>query len=625
MTEVDKIIEDYLRAEKTDYAIMINGDWGCGKTYYLNHEFKDVVSKIVAPKSILNKGNKLRTFFDKRSEKNEMRYYKPAYVSLYGLSSAEDFYQRVFFGVNGWADNGMIRLLGLGVSKAIEYVGVNTDSKDAKAITFIDTNRVLVFDDLERICEDKITIKEVLGLLNSYSEHDERKVVIACNEDAFVGEEVEDELRRAYKKYKEKSVRFTYNFHSDIVGVYDIVVNKQKNTSYRDFLLSNKARILHVFNSGGRNNLRTLIFFVDAFKQIFDEVSNVVYKDDVLYNLMVTMLLYTMEYKGGRDAAELKSLNPARYSIDTSLFGFNKLDKDAKDKEQKDYPTEFREKYSEWIDYFVNNDVFMDYIVDGYLDTTELIKEIGNMDKTIASRIMKPEGVVFQKLKGYTSLRDDEVVPVIEEILGFVDEDRYNIYDLMYVYAELLKCDYWHFSGFKLTEDIKHRIRESMDRQKQSHVYNPMFEMKIPMWDDEGNKKEYQYYQDMKRHAMILNHEAKMRDNRQDADAFMKAAEEEDIKALSAFRIDPERVISISGFDWKKIWNLIETGSNPLACELCNCVMYLTSVGNLQPDDASKIVDEFMPMLENYDAQKDHRVRAMYIDELKKHIRGRMR
>lgn len=28
---------DNLVAENTDYAIMINGDWGCGKTYYIRH------------------------------------------------------------------------------------------------------------------------------------------------------------------------------------------------------------------------------------------------------------------------------------------------------------------------------------------------------------------------------------------------------------------------------------------------------------------------------------------------------------------------------------------------------------------------------------------------------------
>lgn len=618
MNGIDKIISDYLQVENTDYAIMINGDWGCGKTYYLNNDFKNLVERMVVPKSNLNKTTqKIRRFFGKRKLGNEEGiYYKPAYISLYGLSSAEDFYQRVFFGVKGWDNNGVIRFFGVGASKLIEYVGVSVDGKDAKAITFINTNRVMVFDDLERICEDKISIKEVLGLINSYSEHDKRKVVIACNEDAFVGAEVEDELRKAYKKYKEKSVRFTCNFHSDIAGVYGIVVKQVKDDSYRDFLQNDKDRILYVFNIGGRNNLRTLIFFIDAFEQVFDKVNNVEYKDDVLTNLMVTILIYTMEYKEGKSADDLKSLNPINLSINTSLLGIKK------NNEQDDYPTAFRKKYSELIDSFVANDVFVDFIMDGYLNITELNNEIHNIDKTVGSRKLKPEGIEFQRLKSYSSLGDDEVLQVVENILGYVDKDNYNIYDLMYVYAELVKYDYWHFSGFNLSEGIKNRIRESMDRQKQSHIYNPMFEMKIPMWDKADNTKEYQVYQEMKQYAISINREAMVRDNRQDADVFMQAAEKEDVKTLSAFRIDPKNEISISGFDWNKIWNLIEKGSNPVACELCNCVMYLTSVGNLQPDDVRKIVNEFIPLLEKYDTQKDHRVRAMYIDELKKHICG---
>ena len=618
MNEIDKIISDYLQVENTDYAIMINGDWGCGKTYYLNNDFKNLVERMVVPKSNLNKTTqKIRRFFGKRKLGNEEGiYYKPAYISLYGLSSAEDFYQRVFFGVKGWDNNGVIRFFGVGASKLIEYVGVSVDGKDAKAITFINTNRVMVFDDLERICEDKISIKEVLGLINSYSEHDKRKVVIACNEDAFVGAEVEDELRKAYKKYKEKSVRFTCNFHSDIAGVYGIVVKQVKDDSYRDFLQNDKDRILYVFNIGGRNNLRTLIFFIDAFEQVFDKVNNVEYKDDVLTNLMVTILIYTMEYKEGKSADDLKSLNPINLSINTSILGIKK------NNEQDDYPTAFRKKYSELIDSFVANDVFVDFIMDGYLNITELNNEIHNIDKTVGSRKLKPEGIEFQRLKSYSSLGDDEVLQVVENILGYVDKDNYNIYDLMYVYAELVKYDYWHFSGFNLSEGIKNRIRESMDRQKQSHIYNPMFEMKIPMWDKADNTKEYQVYQEMKQYAISINREAMVRDNRQDADVFMQAAEKEDVKTLSAFRIDPKNEISISGFDWNKIWNLIEKGSNPVACELCNCVMYLTSVGNLQPDDVRKIVNEFIPLLEKYDTQKDHRVRAMYIDELKKHICG---
>lgn len=621
MTKIDKIISDYLKAENTDYAIMINGDWGCGKTYYLNNDFKNLVGGIQAPKSILNKTTqKISIFFRKRKQENGRNiHYEPAYISLYGLSSPEDFYQRVFLGVNGWANNGVIRLLGLGASKVFEFIGVSTEGKNAKTVTYIDTNKVLVFDDLERISEDKISVKEVFGLINSYSEHDKRKVVIVCNENAFWGDDAKKEKKVDYMKYKEKSVRFIYNYQSDVSIVFDKVVNLLKDISYKNYLVENKKNILYIFGKGGKNNMRTLIFFVDSFKQIFDEAKDVKYKNDVLYNLMVTMFLYTMEYKAGIAAEDLKSLNPANYSVDSSLLDF-KNNKNEDQAKQSNYPTEFKERYSELTDYIVNNEVFIDYILDGYLDTAKLIKEIRNIDETVGKRIIQPEGIAFQKLKNYSSLEDGQLLPTIEKILGYVDEDKYNIYDLMYVYAELIKCNYWHWEEFILTDNIKRRIKESMNRQKLFHEYAPLFEMKIPMWNSNETSSEYQIYQEMKDYAKNLNLEAKSRENSREANIFMEVAEKGDIKALSEYRKNPDKEISISGFDWKKIWDLINQGSNSRACELCNCIIYLTSIRHLHPDDARKIADEFAPLLEKYESKKDHRVRAMYIEDLKKHI-----
>lgn len=42
--DLDTVIKDYLSAKNTDYAIMISGVWGCGKSYYIDHGLKDIVS-----------------------------------------------------------------------------------------------------------------------------------------------------------------------------------------------------------------------------------------------------------------------------------------------------------------------------------------------------------------------------------------------------------------------------------------------------------------------------------------------------------------------------------------------------------------------------------------------------
>lgn len=50
MNELDNIIRDYLKATDTDYAIMINGKWGCGKSYYIEHTLDEIIGSIPIPK-----------------------------------------------------------------------------------------------------------------------------------------------------------------------------------------------------------------------------------------------------------------------------------------------------------------------------------------------------------------------------------------------------------------------------------------------------------------------------------------------------------------------------------------------------------------------------------------------
>ena len=46
MEELNQIVRNYLEAQNTDYAIMINGDWGSGKSYYIKHDFCKVVTDV---------------------------------------------------------------------------------------------------------------------------------------------------------------------------------------------------------------------------------------------------------------------------------------------------------------------------------------------------------------------------------------------------------------------------------------------------------------------------------------------------------------------------------------------------------------------------------------------------
>ena len=62
MEELIESILDYVRADYTDYAIMINGEWGSGKTHFWNnkiicHFMEFQIWRISAKKFLLKQHN----------------------------------------------------------------------------------------------------------------------------------------------------------------------------------------------------------------------------------------------------------------------------------------------------------------------------------------------------------------------------------------------------------------------------------------------------------------------------------------------------------------------------------------------------------------------------------------
>ena len=46
---MDNLLEsilDYVRSDYTDYAIMIHGEWGSGKTYFWNNQIKQKIESL---------------------------------------------------------------------------------------------------------------------------------------------------------------------------------------------------------------------------------------------------------------------------------------------------------------------------------------------------------------------------------------------------------------------------------------------------------------------------------------------------------------------------------------------------------------------------------------------------
>lgn len=617
MEELNEIISDYLQAKDTDYAIMISGEWGCGKTYYLEHEFNDFIQKQTCP---------TEPDTAQSNKKAKAQMYSPAFISLYGISSPEDFHYRVFLGVNSWTKNKVAKALALMGTKLAGATGLNFDKSDTDNITFISNNTVLVFDDLERICSNKISVIEVLGLINEYSEHNHYKVIIVCNEEVYAGEVNGIDRNDDYWRYKEKTIRYTYRFNADIPKVYDTILRTYNNAEYSTYLEQNKSFILNMFLMGENRNLRTLKYYMDSMHKIFANTPNVKYKRQILRKLFVTTMIYTAEYKKGKEKNDLMELK-ATYNIDfdTTFLGHHK-------QEQKGEKQSYTEKVINIYGTLYNDDMeklpfIIDYLITGHLTNQALSDWTNESNKDLENAELKPEYQLYRELSSFAMVDDNTLVDKLNHMINYAKEGKYTVVDLMNVYALLVKYHCFGIEGFSITEQVEQTFIEAIDKHKDGWNYIPALEYKIPMWDiREAGHESYDKYEVLKKHVIQMNYQRKLEDEKATYEEFLQKAENGDVKGIKHYRENNENTIYIGGIDWSRICNVLETGNNPIACEVANCLQFLIPNSSIvHPDDWDSLKNVLKPWLDEYAKKEDKRIRRMYILELKKHIESIIR
>lgn len=98
MDDLVESILDYIRADYTDYAIMINGEWGDGKTYFWNHKIRNKIEAMQI------NGKKYTTI----------------YMSLYGISNLEEISKKIFIETTQLMDKNLKKYMGSKAKKSFQ-------------------------------------------------------------------------------------------------------------------------------------------------------------------------------------------------------------------------------------------------------------------------------------------------------------------------------------------------------------------------------------------------------------------------------------------------------------------------------------------------------------------------
>lgn len=464
--ELVDIITAFIRQPNTDFAILINGAWGSGKTHFLNQTVKQAVEQIpceLAP--------------------NKTEHYKLVYTSLYGIDSGDELEKRLFLEVNPVLKKKVFSIAGTVFQKITQVFSVNTDAKDLVNIFGgIPKNRILVFDDLERLQPD--VLNQVLGFINAYTEHQKLKVIIVADETRIADQS------GSYKNIKEKLIRFTYLYDPKLETVFPHFTAQYQNANYRQYLQANKNLICDFFAKGNHKNLRSLKFLTDLFEPVFETIHGQAaihpeVKTTLLKRILSFMTTYTIEYKKGQEPKTMTTLEKISQPLNYFALGLDFWDnlivdgQEINEQPEAD-PAPFTEIFQET--YFKKNKQDFEYIpqLAHYINSGDFNKQ-QLQEFTTRSQLILDEidgslqQTALKKLKSCLVLNDNELIPLVTEILGYADLGQYKLEEYPIIFQNLVELATYGMHGITVDDQTVARFEAGMKLALPNSTYKSNF------------------------------------------------------------------------------------------------------------------------------------------------------
>lgn len=478
-SDILNFLKEYESNPHKKYAILINGNWGSGKTYFIKNEY-------IQPK-----------------DKNKL------YISLYGIGSKQELEKKISYKIiekiiksDKKTINNIIKkskkLFGLVKSfipKSCRVFNidiplseiVNIDIYDAISLFTNIKNHILIFDDLERC---NIPIDEILGYINEYVEHENIKVIIIANEKEIsrTNRDNNNELKiisctnsnldfqnensnkssssnsndkisienlksriellyessEKYKIIKEKLIGFTIQYQPNISDIYDHIIKKyeiEEDKKFYSFLNKYKDELINATKRVKCQNIRTIIYILDIFRSLFDKCVDIVNSENIMRLIYKNTIYSGIEFKKEIDIKPI--LNGCKCNP-TAKIG---------DYKNGDYYVEFSA-----FD-FVN-----DFIITGKLNESKIIPSIEYYKKLSIDQLDLNDP--FYKLKEYWFLDDASIEKVLNEIKENVKNGVYN-YRLFPTIINYLS----YIEKLEFQVDLIHGIVDEMINNLQSQ-YN---------------------------------------------------------------------------------------------------------------------------------------------------------
>lgn len=301
--ELNNYIYHYLKKDKTQTAIMLTGEWGSGKSYYIENE--------LVP-------------FLKKNGKNTC-----VVVSLYGIERLSDISKSIYMELRlpTFSKKSESFTTGRIIAKDVIYgvagkVGISLSDSDLKKLyKSIDLrDKLLVLEDLER---SNIEITKLLGFVNGLVEYDGVKVLLVANETEILKkktikiksdftsmhedkqnqEEKKQNVSEDMKQYlqiKEKTVSDTIQFSGNTKKAVEEIIKGFDNARINSIINDDALKkISQVVSSTCKKNLRTFIYALQKSVDIVDKMEEFQFENGFYICLLYGIIHLAATVKSG--------------------------------------------------------------------------------------------------------------------------------------------------------------------------------------------------------------------------------------------------------------------------------------------------------------------------------------
>ena len=276
---IHQYLSSYLKRNNPQYAVMLNGVWGCGKTFFIRKWKESIQNKDI----------------------------KPIYVSLFGLQTIKEINEQINKELHpiltSKATKTLVKAAKVLTGVAISHKLGNDESEMNYSIdltSLLETDnpktvggKIIIFDDMER-CH--IPPHLLLGFINYFVEICKCHVILVCNNDRLYSWENTDSDKKhkeEFRIFEEKTIGIKLTIQPSVTEALDFFISETKYDP-KDFLNRVKKDLALFIRESAIKNLRSVrqaIFdFTDIIRALDDADRNsseyYIVAKDLLFNMI---------------------------------------------------------------------------------------------------------------------------------------------------------------------------------------------------------------------------------------------------------------------------------------------------------------------------------------------------